>query len=75
MSSAHEITPTPEEMVWPDVDVFRSAQSNSRSSRASVVLDKADGLFKKSGCIWIPEDSLELQLKVLVVSHCGALGQ
>ena len=73
VSSAHQITPTPNEIVWPDVDLFRSDQSNSMSSRASVVLDKADSLFKKSGCIWILEDSLELQLKVLVASHCGSL--
>lgn len=33
------------------------------------------GLTKVEGKIWIPDDQVDLQIKLLVVAHCGAAGQ
>lgn len=40
---------------------------------AGLQLD-ADGIYREKGRIWIPSKDKELQLKVVVASHCGSIG-
>ena len=39
-----------------------------------MVLDSTDGLWQNSGIIFIPKDDEELNLKLLVTSHSGCIG-
>lgn len=74
METAEHVVPSPDDFVWPSMELFRESQSRASSTPEGVELDVADRLWKHDSCIWIPEDDKELQLKVLVVSHCGTVG-
>lgn len=68
-----QIVPTPKDLLWPDMQAFLEAQRASDSAPRMSGLDE-DGLVRVDGRIWIPTDSTELIFKILVISHCGAMG-
>jgi len=55
------------------MEVMRTSHE-SHPKCAGISKDATDGLYKKGNCIWIPGQDLELQLKVMVCSHCGVIG-
>lgn len=69
-------SPAKESFIWPSIACFEKSQQRYRPSPKDdgVTWDQADGLWKKGSCIWIPAKDLELQMKVLVVSHCSLGG-
>lgn len=50
----------------------RSQQRNDRPGHG-LEMDTDDGLWKKRGKIWIPHSDLELQLEIMITSHCGTV--
>lgn len=69
-----QIVPSADEIVWPDQEDIRSSQERSSNKPLEALLNPETNMFDKQGCIWIPDDDLELQMKILVVSHCGSIG-
>lgn len=57
---------------WPSWEMIQDSQSNASSKPKHAV--EEDGVIKVDGRIWIPPEDIELQLKVMVVSHCGGQG-
>lgn len=74
LQDAEQLIPAADDIVWPGQEVFRNAQDAAEERPSEVVYCEEDRLWKKNGRIWIPTGDLELQLKVLVVSHCGTIG-
>ena len=74
ITRAEQIVPSPSDFAWPTIGAYRESQERSKSPRTHLSLDTADKLWKKRGLIWVPEDDPEMQLKVMVVSHCGLCG-
>eukprot|EP00171_Calliarthron_tuberculosum_P002686 IDg2686t1 len=68
LQTAERIIPSSSDLVWPDLDVFRSAQRRAAEHRPSkLVCDSEDKLWKHGARIWVPNGNAELQLKVLVI--------
>ena len=66
-------SPSNKDFVWPSWDMIKQAQS--RHSDECTTLQKSDdGVYRKKGLVYIPKDEFELQVKLLVVSHCSTLG-
>ena len=74
LEEEEQLVPSPEDFAWPDLDVFRSSQQQHTRRLNGLVWDESERLWKKDCKVWIPSEDLELQLKVLVVSHCGVMG-
>ena len=73
LTQAKQLIPSASDIVWPNFDNIRSAQSNHVRPEG-LEFDDQDRLWKKCGRIWIPSENLELQLKIMVASHCGTIG-
>ena len=68
-----QIIPTADDLVWPDIEAFANAQRTARDKPRDLEVGE-DKVGRVERRIWIPVDATELILKVLVVSHCGAMG-
>lgn len=64
---------TDEEFVWPDIEMLRQSQQEFHVEEG-LERDPEDDLLKKDNHIWIPQQDVRLQIKILVTSHCGATG-
>lgn len=73
LQKAEQLVPAADSIVWPDIEVIRASQTHHPRCEGAL-LDKADGLWKKGNLIWIPQEDLELHLKIIVFSHCGTVG-
>lgn len=71
---SEQLVPAAGSFKWPDMNLFLNSQSHFNDGTTGLTRDPADGLWKKYGKIWIPNQDLELQLKLIVVSHCGSVG-
>lgn len=68
-------TPLGDKFIWPSDEMIRKSQEASRSRKPQAVTENLGrGLMTADGKIWIPENDSELQLKLLVIAHCGAGG-
>lgn len=65
-------SPFANKFIWPDRAMIESAQSNSKFSKNRI--KDGDGLYRKSGKIWIPNDDYELKLRLLCIAHAGESG-
>ena len=78
IESSSQIIPAADEFKWPKLNAMRRSQKKSKNDlkhRKDLFLGADDKLWKlKNGRIWIPNEDLELQLKVIVTSHCGSIG-
>jgi len=73
LEEAAQLIPAADSIKGPDREVIRSSQQ--RYTRADgLVFHESERIWKRGSKIWIPEEDLELQLKVMVCSHCGTLG-
>ncbi len=72
--SDDQIMPSPEELVWPTLDEMRAAQVRASEKKAGLHFDEEERIWKRDGKFWIPRTALELQLKIIVISHAGSLG-
>lgn len=66
--------PNAEDIDWPGISIFTKSQQKETFVPDGIVMDKNDGLWKHQGRIWIPSSDADLQLKILVGSHCGSIG-
>ena len=73
LQESKQILPAADDFIWPDLAEFRSSQLNAGQRPEGLTLDLAENLLKRNGCIWVPSDDLEVQLKVFVVAYCGTL--
>ena len=73
LQEADQLVPSADSIIWPDISVLKTSQAQ-HSPPDSVSLDQSHGLYKRGNRIWIPDADLELQLKVMVCSHCGSIG-
>ena len=65
----------PEKFVWPTQNILRTSQEQHIYSRPQeAILNEELRLYQIAGKIWIPTEDVDVQLKVLVVSHCGIMG-
>ena len=71
LQESEKMVPATREFVWPDWNCIRESQCLPSQRPKDLECDNADQLWKKEGKIWIPQKDKELQLKILVVSHCG----
>ena len=75
VQSAEQMVPAAEKTEWPDMQNFRGSQAqNDGDQKIGLKFDAVDRLWKMNDRVWIPSPEKELQLKVMVVSHCGIMG-
>ena len=69
-------SPASESFIWPTISSFQEDQTKFPPSPEMdrVIWCPEDCLWRKDKCIWIPGKAHELQMKVLVVSHCSLGG-
>lgn len=67
-------SPADEDFAWPSIDTVRQCQE-ARNTRPEGLNHSEDGLWKKPDNIWILFEAMDLQMKLLVVAHCGASGR
>lgn len=72
--STDQVVPTADELHWPTVQTFRDAQELVTQKPRGVKWDPDARLWKNGNQIWLPDGAVELQLKVMVASHCGQMG-
>lgn len=58
---------------WPDAADI-SKEQHGHEEEASDLVKKSDAVWMIDGKTWIPDACPELQLKLLVISHCGRSG-
>ena len=73
LESANQVIPSADDFIWPDQDIMRRSQEGASRYRSGCKLNPETKLWEKNGLVWTPEKDLELQLKVLVASHCGSI--
>ena len=67
-------SPLTDNFEWPTDDVIRKSQRRHAETKPTAVVGAEDGRpMTQDGKTWIPEDA-NLQIKLLVVAHCGACG-
>ena len=59
---------------WPIIDSTRNSQQQRDRQSQNLLLDTHHGLWRIDGSIRIPQEDLELQLKVMVTSYCRIIG-
>lgn len=74
LDSSAQIIPAADEFIWPDLDAIRRSQQRHGERSKGLLLNPLNNLWEMDGRIWIPESDLNLQLKILVASHCGSIG-
>ena len=73
LTTAEQVVPSPDDIEWPGMQVMRTSQAQA-TDKPSNLRYGTDGLLLLQGRIWVPLSDLELNLKILIVSHCGAMG-
>lgn len=68
--------PSPEdpELDWPDSETIRMSQQGYCRLWSSKTNLGDDGLYRMANRVWIPEEDSKLQIKILIVGHCGKAG-
>ena len=75
VQSAEQIVPAAEMIEWPDMENFRGSQAqDDGDQKIGLEFDAVDRIWKMNDRIWIPNADKQLQLKLMVVSHCGIMG-
>ena len=73
---AIDIVPSPLETKfdWPNASAIANAQKKHISERPIDAIQAEDGTWTVRGLIWIPDSADQLQLRLLIVAHCGNAG-
>ena len=74
LAEAKQLVPRPDEIQWPQMAAIQASQSASPDRPDCLQYDNAESVWKKGEAMWIPGKDVELQLKILVISHCGLVG-
>ena len=74
LQEAEKLIPAAESFSRPSIDSIRHSQQEHDLPSQILELHALDGLWKTDGRIWIPQEDLELQLKVMVTSLSGTIG-
>ena len=77
VSQPPQILPSTEDenFVWPSQDDIRATQNQYKVNRPKETkLDSSSGLYMLKNNFWIPQEDLDLHLKILVSAHCGMMG-
>lgn len=74
ITSAKQLVPSPDSFVWPSLEAIGKAQERSPGAKDGLQLDRSDRLWKKGSSIWISTEDVDLQVKLIVVSHCVSIG-
>lgn len=75
LESVDQLIPSSENIEWPSLEDIKNSQSRSKEEDIDVNRScDEDGIWITDDRIWIPSNDLELQLKILVCSHCGSSG-
>jgi len=71
-----DIVPSTEDesFEWISEDDIKKVQDNSKIPKTLKIVEDSSGLKMLDGKIWIPDEAAELQLKLLVIAHCGQAG-
>ena len=75
------VSPLNHDFIWPTLDEISKIQHAARPSDVSfscrsMTFDVNDeGVFcNDTGRIWIPTEAVELQLRLIIIAHCGSAG-
>jgi len=70
------VVPSPEskDFEWPNFSQIRQAQEDHVDQRPKNAERKGESLWSVNGRTWIPDEADDLQLRLLVVAHCGVGG-
>ena len=75
LDSCQQLVPAAGDIIWPSLDEIREAQIEHTVEARNLNLQKNnEGLYIQNDVIWIPSMAVNLQLKLLVTSHCGMSG-
>jgi len=74
VEQADQIVPSTSDILWPNIMSIRCSQESSKQRPNGLNLNHESNLLEKDGRIWVPNEDLELQLKILVLLHCGSIG-
>lgn len=72
LEEAQQLTPAANSVVWPDIDTIRTLQQRHLPNEVAE-LDVTEGLWKREGRIWILQQDLKLQLRLMVCLHCDTV--
>ncbi len=67
-------SPHAHDLSWPDLAVVRDSQTKFPGARPNKSTNDANGIVKIAKAIWIPDQDVGLQLRVLVIVHCVLSG-
>ncbi len=72
----HDLVPSPssDKFDWPSLRDVRKSQKNHVKERPSDAKHRGDDVWLVGERIWVPDADDELQLRLLVVAHCGTAG-
>ncbi len=59
---------------WPSIEMVLKSQERYKQDAGSECSADETGLICVKGKLWIPEKDADLQLKILLVGHCGTSG-
>lgn len=74
MEDAAQIIPAVKDIVWPNMATIRVSQRKHKTKPPGLDWCDATSQWTMKQRTWIPEEDLELQLKILVISHGGTIG-
>ena len=66
-------SPLSNDFIWPDAESIIQSQRDHQDDAKDTV-KKSKGLWTVLGKNWIPEQDADLELKLLVIAHCGSSG-
>ena len=69
-----QLLPSARDIVWPDLNTIHESQQGVAEKPAGISFDEDTRIWRRNNRIWIPDNDSDLQLKVIVASHCGACG-
>lgn len=58
---------------WPNFEMIKASQ-NDHSSKNPTNVKFDDSVWRVGDSIWIHDDNVELQIKILAAAHCGMTG-
>lgn len=67
-------SPDSDEFTWPDFDEISAAQSKHAAQAPKDANASSSMLLLVNGAAWIPDDAVDLKLRLLTIAHSGTAG-
>lgn len=68
------LPPDSPEFEWPSLEYVKTVQQEHSSNKPKSAAKDKDGIIIMNGASWIPDECVDLKLRILTIAHAGNAG-